>query len=333
MILNSKKKKCKLLIAIISGISIQFNWLSYFTISNQVSVLEIVSRIIFGPILVWLLIVAIDYLLGSLVKNLNEIDNDKFQMLYGRGYSLFLFTAMGMFGIELSSSITIIFVLFCFWIIWSLYKSAYLSSRKKFFSSMEWLVILFFFSGFSALIYQIVWQRMLFTFFGVNIESVTIIVIIFMLGLGVGAIVGGFVSKIFRVYLPLIFVIIECGIGVFGAFSGMMIDWIKIQTIYYSQWSTIFTIYTFLFFPTLCMGMTLPILVEYLEGHLKNVGKSVGTLYSINTLGSALACFITVDIFFTYFGQTISLWIAASLNLAVGFLVYIFIKSIAEKRS
>lgn len=33
---------------------------------------------------------------------------------------------------------------------------------------------LFFLSGFPALLYQIVWQRALFTIYGVNIESVTI---------------------------------------------------------------------------------------------------------------------------------------------------------------
>jgi hypothetical protein len=36
------------------------------------------------------------------------------------------------------------------------------------------LCVLFFFSGFPALIYQLTWQRTLFRVFGVNIESVTI---------------------------------------------------------------------------------------------------------------------------------------------------------------
>ena len=45
------------------------------------------------------------------------------------------------------------------------------------------LCVLFFFSGFPALIYQLSWQRALFRIFGVNIESVTIVVTAFMLGL------------------------------------------------------------------------------------------------------------------------------------------------------
>jgi hypothetical protein len=40
----------------------------------------------------------------------------------------------------------------------------------------------FLFSGFPALVYQLTWQRTLFRIFGVNIESVTIVVTAFMLG-------------------------------------------------------------------------------------------------------------------------------------------------------
>jgi len=51
--------------------------------------------------------------------------------------------------------------------------------------------VLFFLSGFPALIYQLTWQRSLFRIFGVNIESVTIVVTAFMLGLGLGSLLGG----------------------------------------------------------------------------------------------------------------------------------------------
>ncbi|WP_291568450.1 hypothetical protein [Bradyrhizobium sp.] len=57
------------------------------------------------------------------------------------------------------------------------------------------LCVLFFFSGFPALIYQLTWQRELFRIFGVNSESVTIVVSAFMLGLGLGSLAGGWLSK------------------------------------------------------------------------------------------------------------------------------------------
>ena len=53
--------------------------------------------------------------------------------------------------------------------------------------TIHWWYALFFISGFPALLYQIVWQRSLFAIYGVNIESVTIVVTAFMLGLGLGS--------------------------------------------------------------------------------------------------------------------------------------------------
>ena len=53
------------------------------------------------------------------------------------------------------------------------------------------LYLLFFASGLSALIYQVVWVRVFGNVFGNTIHSTSLIVAIFMLGLGVGGYVVG----------------------------------------------------------------------------------------------------------------------------------------------
>src|SRR5437588_7600972 len=58
-----------------------------------------------------------------------------------------------------------------------------------------WIYLLFFASGLSAILYQIVWQRALFSLYGINIQSVTIVVSAFMLGLGLGSLAGGHSRK------------------------------------------------------------------------------------------------------------------------------------------
>jgi hypothetical protein len=81
------------------------------------------------------------------------------------------------------------------------------------------LCVLFFFSGFPALIYQLTWQRALFRILGVNIESVTIVVTAVMLGLGLGSLAGGWLSKRCGIpALPLL-AAIELVTGVFGSLS------------------------------------------------------------------------------------------------------------------
>jgi len=179
------------------------------------------------------------------------------------------------------------------------------------------LYAIFFVSGFCSLIYQVVWQRVLFSIYGVNIESITIIVSIFMLGLGFGSLVGGEFSKRYPKYLAPAFAGAEIIIGLFGLVSLGLMHLI-------GSWTTgaalpLLTIYTMLllFIPTLFMGATLPILVAYLNRSIQSVGSSVSSLYFINTIGAGLASIVTVVFFFEKMGQAQSIYTAAKLNFAV----------------
>src|SRR3954466_2878156 len=95
---------------------------------------------------------------------------------------------------------------------------------------IPWWYVLFFFSGFPALLYQIVWQRALFTLYGVNIESVTMVVTAFMIGLGLGSLAGGWVSKNTRVPLLLVFGLVELAIALYGMVSLRIFHWAAIYT-------------------------------------------------------------------------------------------------------
>ncbi len=78
------------------------------------------------------------------------------------------------------------------------------NSRLSLLKGQGSLGILFLISGFAALIYQLSWQRVLFATFGIDMESVTLVVSVFMFGLGIGSIIGGIVSERFpgNVRLP-----------------------------------------------------------------------------------------------------------------------------------
>lgn len=179
---------------------------------------------------------------------------------------------------------------------------------------------LFFLSGAAALIYQVAWQRTLYAHFGVNMESVTIIVSIFMFGLGVGALAGGRLSKLSTRQLPWLFVAAELGIAVFGTVSIPLIE--KVGALAQLQSLPVIsaTVFGLLAFPTLLMGATLPVLVAYVHRESGDVGGSVARLYFVNTLGSAFACFLTVDVLFAFTGLRGSTFIAAACNAAVAVL-------------
>jgi len=177
---------------------------------------------------------------------------------------------------------------------------------------------LFFASGFPALLYQIVWQRSLFTIYGVNIQSVTVIVTVFMLGLGLGSLAGGRLSALPGLNVLRAFGLIELGIGSFGAFSLILFHYVERFTAGASTSSTAIVTFLLLLIPTLLMGSTLPLLVEYLVRETENVGESVGSLYSVNTFGSAVACFVASAYLMRALGQSRSIHAAAAINGVVG---------------
>src|SRR5205823_1766133 len=151
-----------------------------------------------------------------------------------------------------------------------------------------WIHVLFFFSGFPALIYQIVWQRALFAIYGINIESVTVVVTAFMLGLGVGSLMGGWLSQRKGVSRLLLFGFMELGIAAYGLISLHLFHWIATFTAGTTTFKTSILAFLLVLVPTLLMGGTLPLLVAQLAPLSKNVGSSLGKLYFVNTLGSAL---------------------------------------------
>jgi spermidine synthase len=191
---------------------------------------------------------------------------------------------------------------------------------------MPWIHILFLCSGFPALIYQIVWQRALFAIYGLNIQSVTIVVSAFMLGLGLGSLAGGALSKSARLPLVVLFAIAELGTAAFGVGSLKLFHWIAEFTARSSPSMTGLAAFSLIIVPTLLMGATLPLLVEHLVRSSQNIGSSVGGLYFANTLGSGVACFVAADVLMRLLGQSGSIQLAASINVlvAAGALVYSF---------
>lgn len=186
-----------------------------------------------------------------------------------------------------------------------------------------WIYAVFLLSGFAALLYQIVWQRALYAIYGINIESVTMVVTAFMLGLGLGSIAGGIVSKDKKRPVLLMFSLVELGIGIFGSVSLAVFHAVGEVTLGMSALGTFFVTFLLVLVPTLLMGSTLPLLVAHLVRSSGNVGKSVGTLYFVNTLGSAFASAAAVLFIMGHAGQTGSVRIAALLNITVSLLAYV----------
>jgi spermidine synthase len=179
------------------------------------------------------------------------------------------------------------------------------------------LCVLFFFSGFPALIYQLTWQRALFRIFGVNIESVTIVVTAFMLGLGLGSLAGGWLSKQRGIPLLPLLAAIELLTGAFGFVSLGIFDRVGELTIGLPLTVTAATTLSLVIIPTLLMGATLPVVVNHLVRRSGNVGSAVGLLYYVNTLGAGAACLACTVLLLPFVGMQGTVYVAVAMNGAV----------------
>jgi spermidine synthase len=319
-------------IGIIAGCSFQLNQLSSMwklpELLNLGMVLPTVLLILVFTVILYLVRAGVRRIVRR--STLPDSIKEAFPSYENFGFLPLILLALGAFGVQFP-----IFCLFLFILSYLLIEAIVLytlsskKQRKKVFYSFQWLSFLFFLSGFAALIYQIVWQRVLFSSFGVNIECVTITVSLFMFGLGIGSLVGGILSKRFLRHSPQLFLLCELGIGLFGLISIPLIEHVSAATLHGTLTEISLAIYALLSFPTIGMGATLPILVGHFNRYYGSIGKSVGVLYFINTVGAAVACFMTADLLFVFFGLQMTVYIAVICNLAVAVLVFRYTRQIA----
>lgn len=188
--------------------------------------------------------------------------------------------------------------------------------------SEQAIVPIFFGSGFAALLYQVAWQRALFTIFGTGSESVTVVVTAFMLGLGLGGLLGGWAAGRVSSQLKM-FAGLELGIGLFGLISLAVFGWVGQYTAKWNLLGVAVTSMLLLLIPTLLMGATLPMLVTHGVKRYPNVGRSVGLLYFTNTLGSAAACFVSAYYLLPDLGLSGAVRVAAFINITLALVVFV----------
>jgi spermidine synthase len=190
-----------------------------------------------------------------------------------------------------------------------------------------------FLSGIASVANQVVWQRGLKVFLGGS-ESLSsmVVVLVFMLGLGLGAGLMG--RRAAHVRNPMrAFAGIEIGLfaldigialllasdvgeAVFAAERFVTLLGLPIRTVYAVGALVI------LLPPTMLMGATLPIASEACQRQL-GAGRTrlIVILFLLNTLGAVVGAFGSSFYLLPWFGQWVALLVAAGMNLSAGLLL------------
>lgn len=175
----------------------------------------------------------------------------------------------------------------------------------------------YFLSGFAALLYQVAWQRSLFSLYGSDLTSTTMVVSVFLGGLGVGSLLGGSITSAEKWKPLIVFASLELFIGLFGAGSLVLFAFVGVRTAALSLWATTAVVAAMLSIPTVAMGASLPVLVthSYRAGH--GVGQSVSDAYFFNTLGAACGAFAGAAALIPWGGLSAAVWCASLCNFGV----------------
>ena len=181
------------------------------------------------------------------------------------------------------------------------------------------LFILFFLSGFAALLYQVIWQRLLVFYTGSDTVSISLIVSAFMTGLGLGYLVGGRLADRATPAINLrYFVGAEVGILLFAAFSkAILYDYLFQSAPDFGDNTLVLyaVVFGVLLVPTFLMGFSLPALSKafrFADG--TEQARYISLLYFVNTLGAAVGAFVTGFVLVRQMGYASSIWVGVAFN-------------------
>lgn len=189
------------------------------------------------------------------------------------------------------------------------------------------LLLLFFGSGATGLLYEVLWMRRLTLVFGATQLAIATVLAAFMAGLALGAAVAGRGADrgwpALRTYGALELLIGAWALafpwlldGATGAYRAM----VPSEAVgYWSSQSIRFVLMAaLLMVPTAAMGATLPLLVRHGAGRLSRVGARTGLLYGFNTAGAVVGTWLTGFVLLPWLGVRSAELSAAGANIAIG---------------
>ncbi len=171
-----------------------------------------------------------------------------------------------------------------------------------------------FLTGFSFLLYEVAWNRLLALVLGATVTASTLVLATFMAGFGAGALVWGRQAN--RSGRP-------------GALLGVLLGGMGVLSLvnYKIMTGMLATVagagpflaaVVLLFLPAFLMGGVYPVLSRLAVSDEAHLGSVLGRLYAVETLGSALGGLVTGFVLLGSLGQRDTIFAAAALNLLVG---------------
>lgn len=178
-------------------------------------------------------------------------------------------------------------------------------------------------SGFCALAYEVLWTRILVFFLGSTTYAFSTMLAAFLFGIGFGSFIFAWIADRVK-SLGSLFGLVQLGIGlsavvlipVFGELYGISSAFQKVFGP--SRFWTFVSCVIVMVIPTLLMGASFPLVTRIYTTSAARLGRGIGDVYSINTVGSLFGAFSAGFIFIPLIGIRPSILLMATLNSVMG---------------
>lgn len=174
-------------------------------------------------------------------------------------------------------------------------------------------------TGFSALVLQVTWQRIISLHAGVDLLASTTVIAAFMGGLGFGNLLGGAIAdrstprRALALYAGSVALI-----GVYGLSTPLILydGYRAMVPLLNGVFGSFVVNVAALALPTTLMGLSLPLLARGVVSSTDDAAHRLGRLYAVNTFGAALGAGVSGWLLLGTFGLSTSVRLASGLSLA-----------------
>jgi len=203
---------------------------------------------------------------------------------------------------------------------------------------LPWYFAFFIISGFCGLVYEVIWVRLAMASFGVTTALVSIVLSIFMAGLGLGSWVAGLAMRGSggrNAYRSLsLYAIVELLIGCSAVIVPLELKLgrnLMLKAVGFGGWQT-WQYYllsaTWLLIALLpwcsCLGATYPLLMSVIrQTNPEAAQRSFSFLYLANVIGALIGTLVSAFVLIELIGFRRTLWTAGFLNGILAFIVVI----------
>jgi spermidine synthase len=201
------------------------------------------------------------------------------------------------------------------------------------------VLLLYFLSGALALVYQVVWSRMMMHVFGSTAVALGTVLAAFMAGMAIGSwLIGKAADK--STNCLRLYAFLEIGLALTALIAHILLSRIgpvhlMLHDLFGFSDATFALIRFMLAFvlvmaPTILMGATLPVLTRFLVRRQTLVGVDLSTLYATNTFGAVAGVLITGFFLIGMYGIHIPVYIAVIGNLIIGCIAWLVSLRVAD---